>query len=226
MYQENNESIQWMKLILRLVIVLLVVLLSMKFIFIINNNKLGSKDTTFENNLKYIDKISKDYFNESNIPSSTGETKEYKISDILSSEQIEYMNKNYGYVDYKDSYIKVTRLDNEYQISTYISYDGNTNYVNSFVNIEKKETTTIIKTTKAKKVKTTTKKTTTKRKYKISFNTNGGKIINDIYVDANSKISIVPERNGYKFIGWYNDGKPFTKPVDNDYVLVAMWIKD
>ena len=112
MYQEENNSFQWLKLILRLVIVLLVVLLTLKFVFIISSNSLGKKDTTFENNLKYIDNISKEFFNEKNIPKVIGVSKEYKIEDVLSKDQIDYMNKNYNKIDYENSYIKVTRLEN------------------------------------------------------------------------------------------------------------------
>ncbi|MBD9115281.1 hypothetical protein EGP95_05805, partial [bacterium] len=155
MYQEENNSFQWLKLILRLVIVLLVVLLTLKFVFIISSNSLGKKDTTFENNLKYIDNISKGFFNEKNIPKVIGESKEYKIEDVLSKDQIDYMNKNYNKIDYENSYIKVTRLENEYQIKTLLTYNGETNYINSFVNIEKENTTIKVSTTK---IKTTKKK--------------------------------------------------------------------
>lgn len=227
MYQEESNSFQWLKLILRLVIVLLVVLLTLKFVFIISSNSLGKKDTTFENNLKYIDNISKEYFNENNIPKNVGESKEYKIEDVLSKDQIDYMDKNYNKVDYENSYIKVTRLENEFQIKTLLTYNGETNYINSFVNIEKENTTIKVSTTKIKttKKKTTTKVTTTSKKFKISFNTNGGEILNDIYVEANTKINVIPKREGYEFIGWYYNGEKFTKEIDANYTLVAKWTK-
>ena len=217
MYQEENNSFQWLKLILRLVIVLLVVLLTLKFVFIISSNSLGKKDTTFENNLKYIDNISKEFFNEKNIPKVIGESKEYKIEDVLSKNQI----------DYKNSYIKVTRLENEYQIKTLLTYNGETNYINSFVNIEKENTTIKVSTTKIKttKKKVTTKVATTTKKFKVSFNTNGGEVLDDIYVKANTKVTIIPKREGYEFIGWYYNGEKFTKGIDADYILVAKWVK-
>lgn len=226
MYQEESNSFQWLKLILRLVIVVLVVLLTLKFVFIISNNSLGKKDTTFENNLKYIDDISKAYFNENNIPKEIGESKEYKIEEILSKDQIEYMNKNYNKIDYENSYIKITRLENEYQIKTLLTYNGETNYINSFVDIKKENTTIKISTTKIKTTKKkTTTKTTTSKKFKVSFNTNGGEILNDIYVEANTKINIIPTRDGYEFIGWYYNGEKFTKGIDANYTLVAKWVK-
>ncbi len=226
MYQEESNSFQWLKLILRLVIVVLVVLLTLKFVFIISNNSLGKKDTTFENNLKYIDDISKAYFNENNIPKEIGESKEYKIEEILSKDQIEYMNKNYNKIDYENSYIKITRLENEYQIKTLLTYNGETNYINSFVDIKKENTTIKISTTKIKTTKKkTTAKTTTSKKFKVSFNTNGGEILNDIYVEANTKINIIPTRDGYEFIGWYYNGEKFTKGIDANYTLVAKWVK-
>lgn len=227
MYQEENNSFQWLKLILRLVIVLLVVLLTLRFVFIISSNSLGKKDTTFDNNLKYIDNISKGFFNEKNIPKVIGESKEYKIEDVLSKDQIDYMNKNYNKIDYENSYIKVTRLENEYQIKTLLTYNGETNYINSFVNIEKENTTIKVSTTKIKttKKKVTTKAQTTTKKFKVSFNTNGGEFLDDIYVKANTKVTIIPKREGYEFIGWYYNGEKFTKGIDANYTLVAKWIK-
>lgn len=226
MYQEESNSFQWLKLILRLVIVVLVVLLTLKFVFIISNNSLGKKDTTFENNLKYIDDLSKAYFNENNIPKEIGESKEYKIEEVLSKDQIEYMNKNYDKIDYENSYIKITRLENEYQIKTLLTYNGETNYINSFVDIKKENTIIKISTTKIKTTKKKTPtKTTTSKKFKVSFNTNGGEILNDIYVEANAKINIIPTRDGYEFIGWYYNGEKFTKGIDANYTLVAKWVK-
>ena len=217
MYQEENNSFQWLKLILRLVIVLLVVLLTLRFVFIISSNSLGKKDTTFDNNLKYIDNISKGFFNQKNIPKVIGESKKYKIEDVLSKDQIDYMN----------SYIKVTRLENEYQIKTLLTYNGETNYINSFVNIEKENTTIKVSTTKIKttKKKVTTKAQTTTKKFKVSFNTNGGEVLDDIYVKANTKVTIIPKREGYEFIGWYYNGEKFTKGIDANYTLVAKWVK-
>ena len=227
MYQEENNSFQWLKLILRLVIVLLVVLLTLRFVFIISSNSLGKKDTTFDNNLKYIDNISKGFFNQKNIPKVIGESKEYKIEDVLSKDQIDYMNKNYNKIDYENSYIKVTRLENEYQIKTLLTYNGETNYINSFVNIEKENTTIKVSTTKIKttKKKVTTKAQTTTKKFKVSFNTNGGEFLDDIYVKANTKVTIIPKREGYEFIVWYYNGEKFTKGIDANYTLVAKWVK-
>ena len=56
MYREDKYPLWWLKMILRLIIVLLVVLLSLKFILIINSRSLGKKTTILEDNLKaYID---------------------------------------------------------------------------------------------------------------------------------------------------------------------------
>lgn len=226
MYQEEHNSFQGLKLMLRVFIVLLVVLLSIRFIFIISNRSLGKKDTTFEENLKYINDCSKDYFNETNIPKNIGESKEYKISDILTEDQITYMDEHIKKIDYSNSLIKVTRLENEYQIKILINYEGETNYINTFVDIEKHDIIVIPTTTK--KITSTTKKakTTKSQKYKVSFNTNGGLVIEDIYVTKNTKINVTPTREGYTFIGWYYNGVPFNNIIDKDYVLVAKWAKN
>ena len=59
MYREDKYPFWWLKIILRLIIVLLVVLLSLKFILIINSRSLGKKTTILEDNLKYINKLCK-----------------------------------------------------------------------------------------------------------------------------------------------------------------------
>lgn len=226
MYQENKWSTEWLKIILRLVIIILLVLLTMKFVIILNNNNVGKKSTKLTNNLNYVNDCAKKYFDEKNIPKKVGETKEYLVKDILSIEQIDYMNKNYEKCEYDKSYIKITRLDKEYQIKTILNCSGETNYMNSFVELPSnaiiiKPTTTT--TTTAKKVRKTTKTTI---KYRISFNTNGGDYIEDVYVKENTKVNVIPKREGYTFVGWYNNGTLFDKPIDKDYVLTAKWTKN
>lgn len=226
MYREDKYPFWWLKIILRLIIVLLVVLLSLKFILIINSRSLGKKTTILEDNLKYINNCAKDYFNENNIPDKSGDNKTYKIEEVLTNEQIEYMNNNYTKCDYKDSYIKVTRLDKEIQIKTFISCNNESNYTNTFIPLNLDEIvikdTTTTKTTKIKVKKT---KSTTTKKYKISFNTNGGEYIDDIYVSANETIKVIPKREGYEFVGWYYNGEKFDRKIDNNYCLVAKWTK-
>ena len=81
------------------------------------------------------------------------------------------------------------------------------------------------------KVKTTTKTTTatTEKKYKVTFNSNGGSNINSVYVKANQKVSIPndPVRKGYEFVGWYYYGEKFNfdMKIDKDYILIAKWTK-
>lgn len=227
MYQERNNSNEWLKIILRLIIVVLVFILTLKFIVILGINTSGKKNNTLQNNLEYIDNCAKKYFNEENIPKQVGEFKEYSINDILSSNEIKEMNDLYTTCDYKDSTIKVIRLDNEYQIKIVLNCNGETNYMNSFVTIKDDYITIPVTTTKKAKI-TTKKKTTTKTqiKYRISFNTNGGEYIEDKYYKENAKIDVVPKREGYTFVGWYYNGKPFNGTVDRNYVLVAKWIKN
>ncbi|MDE5630543.1 MAG: InlB B-repeat-containing protein, partial [Bacilli bacterium] len=152
--------------------------------------------------------------------------------------------------NYDKSFIQITRLDSEYQIKSYLDCNGNTDYLNTFVDIEQadiiikpNETTKKVTTTTKKK---TTKKTTTSRKtttttittttkklngnyHQVSFNTNGGDFLPTQTIKDNSKIrNVIPTRSGYKFIGWYYKGTKFNTNtnITKDYVLVAKWVKE
>lgn len=137
------------------------------------------------------------------------------------------MNETYMTCDYKDSIIKVTRLDSEYQIKIVLNCNNETNYLNSFVPLENKKEIVITTTKKATITTKKKKKTTTSViKYRVSFNTNGGNYIEDMYVLENEKIDVVPVREGYTFVGWYYNNELFEGKIDRNYVLVAKWVKN
>lgn len=65
--------------------------------------------------------------------------------------------------------------------------------------------------------------------YIVKFNTDSESIINDIKVKKNDKVTKPsdPVKNGYKFLGWYLNGKlyNFDKKVTKNITLVAKWEK-
>lgn len=68
-----------------------------------------------------------------------------------------------------------------------------------------------------------------KIKYDITFETNGGSLVETCSVDEDGLI-IKPEdpvREGYVFLGWYYNGElfDFSTPVTSDMVLEARWAK-
>lgn len=65
--------------------------------------------------------------------------------------------------------------------------------------------------------------------YIVKFNTDSESIINDLKVKKNDKVTKPsdPVKNGYKFLGWYLNGKlyNFDKKVTKNITLVAKWEK-
>ena len=124
----------------------------------------------------------------------------------------DYLNRWY---DYLNSFVEIKSDNNE---------DNN----NATIKPTEPITTT---TTTTKRVITTSKKKTTQvRKYTVSFNTNGGSAINDQKITSGNVIISpgAPKRSGYTFVGWYYHGQPFdlNTKINQDYVLVAKWIKN
>lgn len=63
----------------------------------------------------------------------------------------------------------------------------------------------------------------------VKFNTDSESVINDLKVKKNDKVTKPsdPVKNGYKFLGWYLNGKlyNFDKKVTKNITLVAKWEK-
>jgi uncharacterized repeat protein (TIGR02543 family) len=240
MYEENKKRINWVSKTLRIILLVLVILLSIKLILIINDKK-ETKTVNNEYNklLTNINNYANDYFNEDNIPEEVGSTKIISLSELIESNVVEDNNK----CDKDKSYIKVVRLDNEYQIKSYLTCEDYEDSLITYIDLSSTSTTTTttskVTTTSStststsastsKKTTTTTKRKTTK-KYTISFNSNGGNVIDDIRINANTKLSDVPTpvREGYKFLGWYYHGKHFNfnDVINQDYVFTARWVKE
>lgn len=231
MYQEKKYHIDWFGVVLKVILALLLLLLTVKLLsMIIANNKNKVTEEYMNNNIKVMDEVSVKYFSDK-LPKNDGESVKVSLNDLIKDGFIsELKNDKNENCNFEESYIKVTKLNKEYQYKSYLVCGNETNYNNTFVEIEEnkkeeKETTTTKVETKKKK---TTKKTTTSKKYSVSFNTNGGDYIETIKVKENATIgNIVPVRNGYKFVGWYYHGELFdiNTKINKDYVLVAKWIK-
>lgn len=68
------------------------------------------------------------------------------------------------------------------------------------------------------------------KKYEVTFKTNGGSKLDSLVIKSGSKIEDIeePTKKGYKFLGWYSNGKEFdfdTK-IEEDVTLVAKWEKE
>lgn len=234
MYEENNKRINWVTTLLKVIVLVLVILLSVKLInIIISRERTSTKESKYNELLKSMDDYANELFTVDNIPNASGKTKVIYLKELVSDKKVE----NDDTCDLNSSYIKVVRLDTEYEIKTYLVCDNYENSINSYkklkndITIKPHKTTTT--TTHKKANKTTTKrvtKKTTVKKYKISFNTNGGIPVNDISVNANGiiKNEPIPVREGYRFLGWYYHGRQFnfSNCINQDYVFNARWVME
>lgn len=234
MYEEDKKRMNWVTTLLKVIVLLLVVLLSIKLInIIVDKQKNTTKESKYNELLKSMDDYANDLFTIDNIPDTSGKTKVIYLKELVDSKKV---NKD-DTCDLNSSYIKVVRLDTEYEIKTYLVCDNYENSINSYKKLKSditikphtttKKTTTTTKKTTIKRVIKTTKKTSAKM-YNLSFNANGGKPINDISIKENGvlKNEPVPVREGYKFIGWYYHGRQFnfSTRINQDYVFTARWV--
>lgn len=243
MYEDNKVSINWFKIGLRLLLVILIILLLMKLISFFKSNKTNViEDSKMKEKIELIDKASKKYFTNDLLPKEVGANTTVTLQELIDKKLISDITDDKGKkCNYKDTYVKVTRLDNEYQYRTTLKCNNYEDFNNTFVEIKTDQkttttkTTTVVKTSKkiTTKKKTTTKKvtpTTMKKTYTVSFNTNGGTLMNSQQVEQNGVIVSpgVPKRDGYLFVGWYYHGKAFDMQtrINQDYILTAKWIQE
>ena len=231
MYEEDKKRMNWVTTLLKFIVLLLIILLSVKLINIIfDKQKNTTRESKYNELLKSMDDYANDLFTIDNIPETSGKTKVIYLKELVDSKKV----KKEDTCDLNSSYIKVVRLDTEYEIKTYLVCDNYENSINSYkklksdITIKPHTTTTVThKTTTKKRVIKTTKKTSIKQ-YTLSFNTNGGELIKDISINENGvlKNEPIPVRKGYKFIGWYYHGKQFnfSMRINQDYVFTARWV--
>jgi len=239
MYEEKKVSINWLKLIVVVIIGFLVIILSAKLVSIIFKNVDNKEvERNFQTNLKLMNDAGKAYYINEKLPKEVGESAKVTLKELIEAGKLsEIKDKNGDSCIVDESYVEVTKLENEYQVKTYLACKTESDYMNSFMEdaskaiiITPEPTTTTTKkaepttTTTKKVVKTTTKKAVTT--YTVGFNTNGGHHIDSIKVEAGNLIEYpIPTREGYKFVGWYHNGTAWNygTPIHGDIVLTAKW---
>lgn len=240
MYQENKSTTNLFKLGLCVIIAILVVLLSVKLVtIIVDKNKTNNTNKYMTTELEKLNDFAKKYYVGDLLPKKSGDSAKTSLKTLVDNKQLEEIkNKNGEACNLDESYISVIRLDKEYQFKSYLVCGKETNYLNSFTTIKIEEQTTkpvekttsktVVKTTTTKKVVTAATTTTTKKQgiVEVSYNVNGGRILDSTFVKSGEKVQeIIPVRPGYKFIGWYYHGEKFdfTQPITHDTVLTAKW---
>ncbi len=260
MYNEDKKNIGWLNILLKIIIIFLIFMLVIKLISLAISHYHQEDDKSYlKDNLKIMDKVAKEYFQGDNLPTKLGKSNKIALQLLVDKELIEELKDPDGKVcSLSTSFIQATKLDSEYQIKSYLECGDDSDYSNSFIEIEDNEkpedastttTTKVTTSTTTKKVSTTKKKTSTTKKvtttkrpttttttkstirlyYIVDFNTNGGSMLPSQNIKPGGKLTdVVPSRPGYRFIGWYYNGKKFDmrQNIYQDYVLVAKWVKE
>ena len=252
MYEDETYSINWVKIILRVIIAFLVIILSIKLIYLIkdkNKSGKGPDNATYvtKENLNLMDKYARDTFTDKDLAKVVGSSKSLSVSEVMKNGGLKEFEEMKDSCDFDSSYVEGVRLEKEIQYTSYlicgaesdsfISYSGTSAATTTKASTTKATTTTTIAkptTTKASttavsttKAITTTKATTKAvKKYSIKFNTNGGLDLASVKVVAGNTTKLpTPTRHGYVFLGWYCSGSKVTNntKINKDMVLVAKW---
>ena len=169
MYEDEKYSINWLKIILRVLIAFLVVLITIKLIMMINNNR--KKETSNNNeyatkeNLQLMDNYVKKAYPKEKIPEAAGSSVNESLQFIIDNGGLEELKGLKDHCDLEHSYVEVVRLDDEIQYTSYLTCKNGDekDTVVSHVSLEEKDDKTTTTTAKNGKTTKTTKENTTKK---------------------------------------------------------------
>ncbi len=174
MYEDEKYSINWLKIILRVLIAFLVILITIKLIMMISHNRKQDANTNEyakQENLKLMDNYAKDTYTKEKAPTVVGSSINESLKVIIDNGGLKELEGLADHCDMDNSYIEVVRLDDELQYTSYLTCNEGKekDSVVSLVPLEEKKTTTkngkttTAKTNKTTKVTTSKEKTTTKK---------------------------------------------------------------
>lgn len=114
---ESENRINWLSLFIKIIIififVIIIIWLAMK---VINRNKLSE---AFKNNINNMQSVATEYFKGIDLPLNKGESKKITLEEMIEQNLIISLNKDSSNpCDTKESYSKITREKNKYQLET------------------------------------------------------------------------------------------------------------
>lgn len=239
MYEDNNNSIDWLKIILRVAIIILIFLLILKLIAIVmTNRREKNKENIMNNNLKLVQEKIKTSLNKDLVPDEIGEKTKYSLADLIKKDILIPVNDENGKeCDRDKSFVEITKLESEVQIRVNLVCNDKEDFSNTFIESTVDKTTTTTKqskkTTKATKdskdiipIKTTkksTKKVTTTKKI---VTTSKATTVVKTTTTSNSFI-VSFNTNGGNYIEAQNVLKnntaKYVKPVRDGYTFVGWY---
>ena len=131
MYYEDNVKVKidWKKIILRLILIVLFVLL---IIWLFPMPKLDSfYSKVYNDNLNTMKEASENYFTEDKLPTNTGSSVTLKLQEMLDKKLVtSFTDKNNNECSTTNSYAQVTKTENNnYVLKVQLSCDDKTDYI-------------------------------------------------------------------------------------------------
>ena len=220
MYEERRNKVSIRNAIL-------VVLLLTLFIFILvwlfpTKNYLNNRTSqeTYANYLASLENAAKDYFTADRMPSKVGDSVKLTLGEMLEQKLVLNIEGN-AKCDLNESYVEMTRMDNEYQLKVVLNCED---FKESKVASVECTNCTVAPTTPSTKPQPQAA-----TKYTVTFDSNGGSAVSAQTITKGQKATkpADPTRSGYTFAGWTLDGKAydFNTAVNSDIKLVAKWNK-
>jgi len=240
MYEERDskvKKINWKGILLKIALGVVLLALIIYLLPIDRKSNVVELSATFKSNMSAFQTATRSYFVNDRLPKNVGESNKKSLADLISIGQIKELKTEDGDLcNFEESYAKVTKSVNNYEVEVNLIcgneearerfYIGANTTTTTTTTTKKKTTTT---TRRPGSTTTTTKRTTTKqRHYSFIFNSNGGTQIAPQYIKAGSRAQMPkpPTRNGFHFVGWFHDDRPFNfnTPINSNTIIIARWV--
>lgn len=153
-YNENKsiktvEQFSWKGFLSRAALVVIFVLLLTWLLPMPNTKELENKvdnlsasvsvitDRIYNENINNMKDAAKDYFTIKRLPKNINEKVKITLKEMIDNKLIlSVIDKNGKSCNYEDSYVEITRLDKEYEMKTYLSCAGASDYILSYMDLE------------------------------------------------------------------------------------------
>lgn len=132
---EENRKNKTIKILVKLIFaILLVVLFAWLLSIFLKSNFKNEYNNVFQDNLIRMKEAGISYFTNDRLPSENGQFEKITLGDMYDLKLIlEIRDVNGKLCSSSDSYVKVTKNDEEYQMKVYLSCDGMEDYIISYL---------------------------------------------------------------------------------------------
>ncbi len=126
--KNNNNSTFIRDLLVKLLLIVIFVFLLMKLLPM--PNLTGLYDGVFNNNINAMKDAAKSYYTVERMPSENGKSSKMTLQEMLDQNLLlPFTDKDGNACDTKQSYVKVTKGETEYELKVSLTCDGETKYI-------------------------------------------------------------------------------------------------